>query len=56
MYKNWFCIESRTVHAKNVNKALVVLYGKGKIAPLYIGMVWVGQHHPHPFSKSAFLW
>ena len=29
---------------------------KGAIAPLYIGMVRVGQHRSHTFRKSVFPW
>ena len=29
-------------------------YHKGVVAPLYIGMVRVGQHRSHTFAKSAF--
>ena len=29
---------------------------KGAIAPLYIGMTRVRQHHSHTFEKSTFLW
>ena len=29
---------------------------KGAIAPLYIGIVVVGQHRSHTFAKSAFPW
>ena len=29
---------------------------KGAIAPLYIGMVRVGQHRSHTLGKSAFPW
>ena len=31
-------------------------YHKGALAPLYIGIVVVGQHRSHTFGKSAFLW
>ena len=31
-------------------------YHKGAIAPLYIGMARVGQHHSHTFEKSMFPW
>ena len=34
----------------------VVYYHKGAIAPLYIGMAWVGQHRSHTFGKSTFPW
>ena len=32
------------------------VYHKGAIAPLYIGIVVVGQHRSHTFGKSAFPW
>ena len=32
------------------------IYHKGAIAPLYIGIVVVGQHRSHTFAKSAFPW
>ena len=32
------------------------VYHKGALAPLYIGIVVVGQHRSHTFGKSAFPW
>ena len=32
------------------------IYLKGAIAPLYVRIVWVGQHHLHTFRKSVFPW
>ena len=32
------------------------VYHKGVIAPLYIGIVVVGQYRSHTFGKSAFPW
>ena len=31
-------------------------YHEGALAPLYIGIVVVGQHRSHTFRKSAFPW
>ena len=43
------------VHICTLNQKSMV-YHKGAIAPLYIGIVVVGQHRSHTFGKSAFLW
>ena len=34
----------------------VYMYHKVAVAPLYIGIVQVGQHRSHTFAKSACPW
>ena len=59
----WWC-ETASIthpHAQDLEPmALTLIYGpayhKGAIAPLYIGMTRVGQHHSHTFGKSTFPW
>ena len=49
-----FCIVDRG--SVVFTKVLHSDYHKGAIAPLYIGIVVVGQHRSHTFAKSAFPW
>ena len=42
--------------ASTYMKYIQYMYQKGAVAPLYIGIVQVGQHRSHTFAKSAFPW
>ena len=52
---SWFLGCGRLLHALTPPHS-ALLYHKGAIAPLYIGMTRVGQHRSHTFGKSTFPW
>ena len=48
-------VKDECTHGKPPVLKNMCIITKGAIAPLYIGIVRVGQHCSHTFGKSAFL-